>query len=89
VTRGGAGATWHDTDGLREIEAFAVDPVDTTGAGDCFLGTLLAGLDLGLDVSAALRRASAAAAIAVTRPGASAAIPTAVEVDTFLSETAS
>lgn len=86
VTRGGAGATWRDRDGTREVPAFAVEPVDTTGAGDCFLGTLLAALDRGLDAGAALMRASAASAIAVTRRGASDSVPAQAEVDAFLAE---
>ena len=60
--------------------------VDTTGAGDTFLGAFLAARDGGADPEAALRQASAAAAIQVTRPGAADAIPTAVEVAAFLQE---
>ena len=67
------------------MPAFAVKAVDTTGAGDCFIGTLAAALDQGLERSAAMRLASAAAAIQVTRPGTAAAIPTREEVEAFLS----
>ncbi|MEO1456099.1 MAG: PfkB family carbohydrate kinase, partial [Pseudomonadota bacterium] len=67
-----------------EVAAFAVTAEDTTGAGDCFLGYALAGFDAGLAAEVALRRAAAAAAIAVTRPGAAEAIPSAAEVDAFL-----
>lgn len=59
-------------------------PMDTTGAGDCFIGTLAAALDAGLPRQDAMRRASAAAAIQVTRQGAADAMPTAAEVDAFL-----
>ena len=41
--------------------AFAVKPVDTTGAGDCFFGYFLAGIAVGEGVEATLRVASAAA----------------------------
>lgn len=85
VTRGAAGAEWFSagTEPLS-VPAFSVQPVDTTGAGDCFIGTLAAGLDRGLDRRSAMRRAAAAAAIQVTRPGAAKAKPTAAEVDRFL-----
>ncbi len=59
-------------------------PVDTTGAGDCFIGTLAAALDAGADRPAAMRRAAAAAALQVTRAGAAEAMPLASEVDVFL-----
>jgi ribokinase len=85
ITRGAHGAEWISAN-LEPlfVPAFAVTPVDTTGAGDTFIGTLAAGLDLGLDRAAAMRRASAASAIQVTRPGAAPAIPLATEVDEFL-----
>jgi len=66
------------------VPAFAVDAVDTTGAGDTFLGYLLSSLDTGLDVETALRRATAAAALQVSRPGAADAIPCSKDVDAFL-----
>lgn len=86
ITRGAAGADWL-IPGAPTLHqpAFAVRSVDTTGAGDTFTGWLAAELDLGLVPAAALRRAAAAAAIQVTRPGAAGAIPTAAEVTTFLS----
>ena len=84
VTLGRDGAVYR-ADG-REITtpAFPVEAVDTTGAGDTFLGFFLAGLDLGADPQAALRRAAAAAALQVTRPGAGEAIPSSEEVDVLL-----
>lgn len=86
VTRGAAGAEWISPGSAPLFMAsFKVVPIDTTGAGDCFIGTLAAGLDAGLDRNAAMRRAAAAAAIQVTRPGAAQAMPTADEVSAFLS----
>jgi len=86
ITRGERGATWTIGADDMTAPAFAVDNVvDTTGAGDCFAGYLVAGLDAGLTRTAALRRAQAAAAIQITRAGAAAAIPRAAEVDAFLS----
>lgn len=84
VTRGGAGADYTGIDGTLHSPAFAVTPVDTTGAGDCFFGFLLAAMAAGKPVKTALREASAAAAIQVTRPGAAAAIPDRATLDDFL-----
>ncbi|MEC7761101.1 MAG: ribokinase [Pseudomonadota bacterium] len=83
ITRGADGAVWRG-DETVEQPAFPVDPVDTTGAGDCFIGAVVAGLDQGMSVSQALRFASAAAAIQVTRPGAAQAMPDRAEVDARL-----
>lgn len=65
-------------------DAFRVKAVDTTAAGDTFTGYYLAAKAAGLDEETALRRACAAAAISVTRPGAAPSIPTSSEVDEFL-----
>ena len=66
------------------MPAFSVTPVDTTGAGDCFFGYLLAAIAADRPVKQALAEASAAAAIQVTRPGASAAIPDRGEMNVYL-----
>jgi ribokinase len=58
----------------------AVKAVDTTGAGDCFVGALAAQLALGATVRDALGYANAAAAISVQRMGAAPSMPTAAEV---------
>lgn len=84
VTRGEAGAEAATAAGIIAVPAFAITPVDTTGAGDCFCGVLCAALDRGLTLEAAMRRASAAAAIACTRAGAASSCPTAAETDALL-----
>lgn len=76
ITRGAAGAEAHLADGSSlTIPALPVNAVDTTGAGDTFVGVLAAGLDAGLPLAPALRRASAAAALACLARGAQAAMP--------------
>lgn len=87
ITHGAEGAVWHDLGENTEISApaFPVTPVDTTGAGDCFIGYAAAALHEGAAPAEALRRAAAASALQVTRPGTSEAIPTREEVDAFLS----
>jgi ribokinase len=66
--------------------AYPVNAVDSTGAGDTFCGVLVAALDRSEPLPEALRLASAAAALACTRPGAQASIPNAAEVQAFLAE---
>lgn len=68
---------------------FEVEPVDTTGAGDTFCGALVAALSQGSEMATALRRASAAAALACTRLGAQTGVPSSAEVDAFLQSQAS
>jgi ribokinase len=64
--------------------AFAVAPVDTTGAGDTFCGVLVAALDQGAVMQDALRQACAASALACTQAGAQSSIPTPDAVATLL-----
>ncbi|MEO8101168.1 MAG: ribokinase [Betaproteobacteria bacterium] len=64
--------------------AYPVDPVDTTAAGDTFCGVLAAALSRSLDTQDALMQASAASALACTRPGAQESIPTQAEVLAFM-----
>ncbi|MCI4567788.1 ribokinase [Lysobacter sp. CFH 32150] len=63
---------------------FRVEAVDTTGAGDTFCGTLAACLAAGESMDNALRRASAASALACTRFGAQTSVPSRSEVDAML-----
>jgi sugar/nucleoside kinase (ribokinase family) len=69
------------------VPAFPVTVVDTNGAGDAHAGAFVAALVRGLGPVEAVRRANAAAALAVTRRGPATA-PTAAEVDALLSTTA-
>jgi ribokinase len=64
--------------------AYPVAAVDTTGAGDTFCGVLVAALDHGESLADCMRYASAAAALACTQPGAQSSIPSAADVDAFL-----
>ena len=61
-------------------EAFPAEAVDTVGAGDTFTGFLIGSLAMGTELPEALRIASKAAAISVTRKGASTSIPSRSEV---------
>ena len=63
------------------IEGRPVKAVDTTGAGDCFVGAVAAQLAANKSISAALNYANAAASICVQRMGAAPSMPSAAEVE--------
>ena len=84
VTLGADGALAATPSEIIRVPALPVQPVDTVGAGDTFVGYLAAGLDKGLSLEAAMRRAAAAASLACLKPGAQPAVPTAAEVDKAL-----
>lgn len=71
------------------VPAPHVTAVDTTGAGDTFVGTLAVALAEGGSVADALTWASSAAALSVQRPGASSSMPFRSEIDTQANGTAS
>ncbi len=75
-------------DGVFARPLATPDPVDTTGAGDCFAGNLAAALDAGLDLPKALHRAAVAAGIACLALGAQEGLPTAALVDARLADIA-
>lgn len=81
VTLGAGGVVAWGPEGAVEIPGRPVEAVDTTGAGDGFLGVLAAGLVAGRDLPSALERANRAAAAVVTRSGTVAAMATAAELD--------
>ena len=73
-------------DGIRtEQESYPVTAVDTVGAGDTYTGFLIGSLAEGVDLQTAMRFASKASAISVTRKGASTSIPELKEVLASLS----
>lgn len=83
LTLGSAGAYYADKEQTIYQEAIPATAVDTTGAGDVFSGFLLAALTKGVCPKEAMYTASLAAALSITRPGASASIPTMDEVIEF------
>lgn len=84
VTAGARGASLHGEGMALEAPVWPVTAIDTTGAGDVFLGYLVSAFARGADAADALREAAAAAALQVTRPGTADAIPTRAEVRTWL-----
>ena len=86
LTLGTDGAYYQYEDKQRFQEAFRVNAVDTTAAGDTFTGYVITELLGGSDVGTAMRMASAASAICVTENGAAVSIPCRDKVLRFLSE---
>ncbi len=84
LTLGAAGALAWDHGALLQVEALAVQALDTTGAGDTFSGVLVAALVEGRTMADALARARTAAGLACTRPGAQSAQPDRAEIETAL-----
>ncbi|WP_274630368.1 ribokinase [Arvimicrobium flavum] len=84
VTLGGDGVLAATPQEFLKVAAMKITPVDTVGAGDTFCGYLGAGLDSGLPLGEALRRAAAAGSLACLKPGAQPAIPLSAEVDAAL-----
>lgn len=80
-TLGADGVEWCEAGRAHRLPAPAVAARDTTGAGDCFVGVLAAALDRGAPLEAACRRATAAATLSCTRPGAQAGMPARAEID--------
>ncbi|MFI9555539.1 ribokinase [Nonomuraea endophytica] len=85
ITLGAAGALYGSRSGERlRVAAVPVKAVDTTAAGDTFVGALAVARGEGLVPAEALRFASAAAALSVQREGASTSMPARAEIDAFL-----
>lgn len=84
VTLGAHGAVWASPAGTRHFPARKVQAVDTTAAGDTFIGALAASLTEGARMETALQHALAAASLCVTRAGAQASMPTRAEVADLL-----
>jgi sugar/nucleoside kinase (ribokinase family) len=86
-TRGAQGTIWLDEQGtLQQTPAFPVHTVDTLGAGDVFHGAFALAITEKQDLRAALRFASAAAALKCTRFGGAFAAPQRAEVEALLSQ---
>jgi ribokinase len=83
LTLGAAGVLYDGREGRMHVSALPVEVVDTTAAGDTFIGFFLAGRLSGASVRVSLEDACRAAAISVGRPGAIDSIPSRIEVRKF------
>ncbi|MDO5604895.1 MAG: ribokinase [Paracoccus sp. (in: a-proteobacteria)] len=83
VTLGARGARLVTADNVDEIAPVKVTPVDTTGAGDAFIGSFAHFLAAGMDAPAALAQAARFAALSITRRGTQKSYPDAREFAAF------
>jgi sugar/nucleoside kinase (ribokinase family) len=84
VKLGAAGCFVESPEGFFTSPGFAVHPVDTTGAGDCFAAAFLAAICRGHSLAEAARYANAAGALATLGMGGADSAPTAAEIEEFL-----
>lgn len=84
ITLGERGALVADRNGATHVPALSVNAVDSTGAGDAFIGTLAYFLALREPLQRAVHLANAAAALSVTRVGTQVSFPSRAELDGFL-----
>lgn len=85
VTLGERGAIGFIPEKTLRVEGRKVNTVDTTGAGDCFVGSFAARISTGSSITESISFANAAASICVTREGAGPSMPTLDEVNKILS----
>lgn len=83
VTLGEKGSVYQDESGVIRAHSYQVPNVDTTAAGDCYIGGLAAAMCRGSSMSEAMDFASRAAALTVTKRGAQQSIPFLNEVETY------
>ncbi|MBV6818496.1 ribokinase [Rahnella sp. PD12R] len=86
ITMGSKGVWLSQNGEGKQVAGFSVKAVDTIAAGDTFNGALVTALLEGKAMDSAVRFAHAAAAIAVTRPGAQPSVPWRKEIDDFLAQ---
>jgi ribokinase len=75
VTLGKQGAIACSPEGMWEVQAMEIEAVDTTAAGDAFVGVLAASIEKGMELPAALRRASVASGLTCLNNGAQISLP--------------
>lgn len=83
VTLGEKGCMLINHEGIKRFPAPPFSPVDTTAAGDSFVAGITIGLSEGMDLERAIKFASYAAGITISREGAQASLPTRQEVDSY------
>ncbi len=84
VTLGKQGSMACTPEGTWETKAMEIEAVDTTAAGDAFVGVLAASLDANMDLPLALRRASVASGLTCLNKGAQVSLPTNHQIETNL-----
>ena len=88
ITLGADGALVADAAGITKVPAYKVDAVDTTGAGDAFVGAMATELANGATLAEAVSFATAMSAVAVQRMGAQSSYANRAEVKQFIADRA-
>ena len=86
ITLGAKGVIVAEKDKIVKIPSLPITPVDTTGAGDAFVGIFAAMIDNGFDTVKAARYASAGAGLACLKMGAQDSLPTLKEIEERIEE---
>lgn len=86
ITRGARGSIWSTGSAGGTVGAFRVTAIDTVAAGDAYCGGLAAAFAAGEPLTEAMRRASAAGALAASRPGAVPSLPALEELEALLDQ---
>jgi len=88
VTLGEKGAAYTDSQGsIRYVSAPAVKAIDTTGAGDAFVGAFASGIAAGMDIERSIKLGCACASDSVTRRGTQSSYPTLAQAEVILART--
>jgi ribokinase len=85
VTLGSKGALFVSDQQVLQVSAYKINVVDTTAAGDAFIGGFASALLRGLEVETAVKYANACGALAATKFGAQPSLPTKEETEKFIS----
>ncbi|MGB9673282.1 MAG: PfkB family carbohydrate kinase, partial [Anaerolineales bacterium] len=86
VTLGDQGVLFREGGKIYHLHAYPVKAVDTTAAGDAFVGAFAIGIAMGKAISDAVRMGNAAGALAVQKAGAQPSLPTRAELERFMQE---
>ena len=86
ITLGSKGCLYNEGLTIKKQNAFPVNAIDSTAAGDSFIGGYCSAIAEGKTMDEAIRFAAAVSAITVSRPGAGASIPTREEAEAFLTQ---
>ena len=86
TTLGEEGSVLIDEKGIKSFNAVAVDAINTTAAGDSFIGAVAFKLSQGMDIEEAISFATIVSALTVTKEGAQESIPSSHELLGFMEE---
>jgi ribokinase len=84
VTLGSEGCMYINKSGFKAYPAYKVDAIDTTAAGDSFIGAVAVAINEGKSLEEAICFATAVGALTVTKEGAQISLPLREEVETFI-----